>query len=120
MPNIATSLNFNDCLYLYDNVTVNGYFTVEENNAPLEDSSCVPIADSRGDLDWRNKDVRFIIDNEKLRHVAVVPFRDVTAPLYDMHPDGAGSRDCTRYCHFPQMWQSVWLKLNEITNITRI
>ena len=29
----------------------------------------------------------------------VLQFRDVTAPLYEMHPDGPGNKDCTRYCH---------------------
>jgi hypothetical protein len=100
------------------NISVNGYFTVEGNEAPLEDSSCVPIADSRQDLDWRNRDAKFIIENEKLDNINVIPFRDVTAPLYDMHPDGPGSKDCTRFCQFPQMWQTVWSKLSDATNIT--
>lgn len=121
---VHISSNFHNYILTFDSrhyvvlQTANGYFTVEENNAPLADSSCVPIADSRGDLDWRNRDAKFILDHEKLRHINIVPFRDVTAPLHDMHPDGYGSKDCTRYCHFPQMWQSVWSKLNDITNRT--
>jgi hypothetical protein len=112
-PNKPMSLHFET-----SNISVNGYFTVEGNEAPLEDSSCVPIADSRQDLDWRNRDAKFIIENEKLDNINVIPFRDVTAPLYDMHPDGPGSKDCTRFCQFPQMWQTVWSKLSDATNIT--
>lgn len=95
-------------------MTVNGYYTLEEEDV-LADSSCVPIQDSREDLDWRNRDVRFTIENEHLNNIHIVPFRDITAPLYDMHPDGFGSKDCTRFCYFPQMWQSVWWKINDVT-----
>ena len=94
----------------------NGYFTLEDN--ALEESSCVPIADSREDLDWRNRDVKFTIDNEDLQNIQIIPFRDITAPLYDMHPDGVGSKDCTRYCYFPQMWQPVWWKIHNAINKT--
>jgi hypothetical protein len=98
---------------------VNGYFEFSEETM-LADSSCVPIADSREDLDWRNRDVKFIIENEKLKHIHIIPFRDITAPLYDMHPDAFGSKDCTRFCYFPQMWQSVWWDMNRISNRSSI
>jgi hypothetical protein len=84
-------------------------------------------------------------------NIHVLPFRDVTAPLYSMHltppgitgggggdggggsssrKEGGGERDeriegtneshgspsihsvgivdCTHYCYFPQMWESLW------------
>ena len=96
---------------MHSKITENGYFALDEN--VLEDSSCVSMADSREELDWRNRDVKFTIENEGFKHIRVIPFRDITAPLHDMHPDGHGSRDCTRYCYFPQMWQSVWLTIDD-------
>lgn len=62
--------------------------------------------------------MKFIIDNEQLENIHIIPFRDITAPLHDMHPDGVGSKDCTRYCYFPQMWQSVWWKIDNVMNKT--
>jgi hypothetical protein len=100
------------------NHTANGYFSYEFAHSLdfahlTGDSACVAIGDTRGDLDWRNRDFRHIIENEELKHIHVIKFRDVTAPLHEMHPDGPGYKDCTRYCYFPQMWQPIWYGLNE-------
>jgi hypothetical protein len=93
------------------NHTAFGYF---ENGASSE-GSCTPLQDSRGDSDWRNREVRNVISNEFLEEIKIIPFRDVTAPLHQMHPDGDVSRDCTRFCYFPQMWQTVWRALDYAT-----
>ena len=34
-----------------------------------------------------------------------------------MHPiedNGSGKADCTHFCYFPQMWQSVWFELYRV------
>ena len=52
-----------------------------------------------------------IVANEQLRHIHHIAFRDLTLPLFNMHPsdnEGLTAQDCTHYCYFPQMWQSVW------------
>jgi hypothetical protein len=68
----------------------------------------------------------------------MIPFRDITAPLYNMHPSSGfeslssssdlsltdarstdqiifsphnSQRDCTHFCYFPQMWQSIWYSI---------
>jgi hypothetical protein len=94
------------------NHTINGYF---ENGASL-DGTCTPIKDSSPDFDWRNREVQNVIRNEHLGDIDVIPFHDLTAPLYQMHPDGDESRDCTRFCYFPQMWQTVWRAMDRGTH----
>ena len=132
------------------------------------------------EFDWRNADVYHSIENEGYSNIHIIPFRDLTLPLFNMHPsvssssssggggggsDGVGStsgmssvssmasgsgygyeshdsssaggadnitysekrkkdkaqplpprapdsQDCTHYCYFPQMWQSVWYHLH--------
>jgi hypothetical protein len=63
------------------------------------------------EYDWRNGDVRHAIKNARLEHVKVLPFRDLTAPLFNMHPSTPDAPDCTHFCYFPQMWQSIWFDL---------
>jgi hypothetical protein len=53
--------------------------------------------------------------------IHLMPFRDLTLPLYSMHPTptssavngsvGTQAQDCTHYCYFPQMWQGIWYQL---------
>ncbi len=66
------------------------------------------------DFDWRNHDVHHIVVNEDLTHVRPISFRDITLPLHNMHPSANNygvAQDCTHFCYFPQMWQSVWHEL---------
>ena len=68
------------------------------------------------DFDWRNTDVQHMILNNDYSHITMMPFRDITLPLYNMHPTSSEGRasvhqDCTHYCYFPQMWQSIWYRL---------
>lgn len=75
-----------------------------------------------------------MLENEDYALIRMIPFRDLTLPLYNMHPTSAsvvdadgesgaavvpvvapGSppvrQDCTHYCYFPQMWQGIWMYL---------
>lgn len=92
------------------NVTENGYFANSNSNVEAASQSCVPLADSTPTFDWRNRDVQQMIENEQLKNINILKFHDVTAPLYEMHPEA----DCTRYCYFPQMFQGLWKQLNTV------
>lgn len=78
--------------------------------------------------------MQHFIENNELKEVKIVPFRDITAPLFNMHPTWAAnptdpdsqrllessqsqSKDCTHFCYFPQLWQSVWYHLYSDTLI---
>lgn len=64
------------------------------------------------EYDWRNRDVNSYISNEGYDNsIHVIPFRDLTLPLYSMHPSNDTHQDCTHYCYFPQMWQNMWYYL---------
>jgi hypothetical protein len=79
-----------------------------------EPSMCVPIEDASTQLDWRNNEVKSIIKNEVLDNIRIIPFRDITTPLYNMHtssPHHRGAVNCDSYCYFPQMWEGVWTSL---------
>lgn len=104
------------------NVSRNGYHL---NSFALDDSdrgknrhySCQPNEDSSPDLDWRNSDALAYITTNDLDNIEWIPFHDITAPLYSMHPSGgpnASDTDCTQYCYFPEMWQPVWNSLNKV------
>jgi hypothetical protein len=95
------------------NHTDTGYFALDGDSTL---SSCTPVADSSPEYDWRNRDVRQIIENEELKGIHIIPFHDITAPLHDMHPDSEVWEDCTHFCYFPQMWQPVWFYLFRLTN----
>lgn len=93
-------------------------------------SQCVPIADYTPTSDWKNQEIKSCIKNNNYQYINLIPFRDLTAPLYSMHitpPEISGgweisghennhhnSRlvDCTHYCYFPQMWESIWTTMS--------
>jgi hypothetical protein len=62
-----------------------------------------------------------MLENEDYSAIKMIPFRDLTLPLYNMHPMSSAvgatgatqDQHCTHYCYFPQMWQSVWKYLYE-------
>merc|ERR1712130_630797 len=39
-----------------------------------------------------------------------IPFKDVTEPLWNKHKNG----DCTHWCTFPHLWQTIWHSLYKI------
>lgn len=104
------------------NVTRNGYhinsYTLGLLDGGRKNShfSCQPNEDSSPDLDWRNSDALAYITTNDLSNIEWIPFHDVTAPLYNMHPYGpnASDTDCTQYCYFPEMWQPVWGSFNKV------
>jgi len=97
------------------NHTEHGYFAFEGESS---DGACHPLADYTPEFDWRNRDVRLHIENEKLENIHMIAFRDVTAPLHDMHPESADAKDCTHYCYFPQMWQGVWAQMERVVSMS--
>jgi hypothetical protein len=96
------------------NHTSHGYFI---NGGLPEEGSCQPLKDSSPQLDWRNREVQLAIGSlEQPETVRLIDFRDVTAPLAEMHPNmDSVARDCTRFCYFPQMWQTVWRDLEIVS-----
>lgn len=91
------------------NLTKHGYFP---NGGNPSLGSCAPLEDNSPEYDWRNRDVKFTIENEYLDNIDIIPFRDITAALSSMHPDDRSMRDCTRFCYFPALWQIVWHRLD--------
>jgi hypothetical protein len=80
-------------------------------------ASCVPLEDVQNALDWRNREVHTYIRKENLQNIQIIPFRDVTAPLFNMHAHSLDTEsavisvDCSSFCFFPQLWQIVWYYL---------
>ena len=95
------------------NHTSSGYMSLD--SSVDEPSECVPIEDASNPLDWRNNEVRSYIRNEGLHNIHIIPFRDVTTPLYNMHVSSQhhqGQVNCDKYCYFPQMWEGVWTSMS--------
>jgi hypothetical protein len=42
-------------------------------------------------------------NNSNNSEVVVLPYRDYTFPLHDVHP-----HECTHYCHDPHVWLPIW------------
>jgi hypothetical protein len=97
------------------NHTAYGYFI---NGGLPEEGSCQPLRDSSPQLDWRNREIKLAVDSlEHPDSVQIMGFRDLTAPLHDMHPNTDNYvRDCTRFCYFPQMWQTIWRDVDVVTS----
>lgn len=112
------------------NATAHGYQTTAVDEGRLGGASCVPLEDAQNVLDWRNREVHSYLHNENLPHIQLIPFRDITAPLFNMHAAAAAgggidgddalnytntanttTADCTNFCFFPQLWQIVWKHL---------
>lgn len=97
------------------NLTKTGYFL---NGGDPRSGGCQPILDANRVYDWRNRDVRLILERERLHNIHMIPFRDVTAALWSMHPNDRSVPDCTRFCYIPQLWQTVWSKLDQVISST--
>lgn len=93
-------------------------------------SQCVPITDYTPIMDWKNYEVKSCLKNNDYSNIYLLPFHDITAPLYSMHLTPPGyvgggdtnhTIDCTHYCYFPQMWESIWTTFSYvITNHMKI
>ena len=90
------------------NFSSNGYF---KEGSDRFQSSCVELEDASSDLDWKNRDVKNIISNDHLDKIHIIPFRDITAPLHNMHADF----DCSQFCYFPQLWEIVYKSIDACT-----
>ena len=85
--------------------TYNGYWPGVKYAAVM-DVKCVPVKDSTPEGDWRNTDVRQIIDRHRL-NVSVVPFYQQSLPLWGQHVNGH-LRDCTHLCWTPMLYQPLF------------
>ena len=72
---------------------------------------CVPVADQSYEADWRNRDIESIIRRHNLYRITVIPFYNVTLPLYNGHP-GGHMRDCTHLCWSPLLYQPIFNTLD--------
>lgn len=86
--------------------TPNGYWPGQRYAASMK-LRCSAIADNSTTADWRNSDVRDIIRNKKLSQVEIIPFYNVTLPLWTSHVNGH-LRDCTHFCWSPMLYQSLF------------
>jgi hypothetical protein len=86
--------------------TPNGYWPGVRYAADMK-LKCEAIADNSTTADWRNSDVRDIIRNKGLHQVEIIPFYNVTLPLWTSHVNGH-LRDCTHFCWSPMLYQSLF------------
>eukprot|EP01036_Dinobryon_divergens_P022067 gene22067-30301_t len=110
----ANTVFFRETAAQHWNHTDIGYF--DDAQRLESNGTCIPISDSTPEFDWRNRDVAHYLENNDLKDIKMVRFHDITAPLFNMHPTSQSpaypqQQDCTHFCYFPQMWQSVWYHL---------
>jgi hypothetical protein len=70
-------------------------------------SGCFPIKDPSAQADWRNNDIRNMIKESKLNRIQILPFYDLTVPLWNLHVNG-NKQDCTHFCWSPLLYQSFF------------
>jgi len=76
--------------------TYNGYWPGIRFSHSME-RRCVPIRDPSPQADWRNRDIETIIASKELHRIHILPFYNITVPLWSSHPNGH-LRDCTHFC----------------------
>ena len=76
--------------------TMNGYWP-GARYANVMKLTCTPLQDASAAADWRNRDIERILSTKKLFMVQVIPFYNISAPLWSMHPSGH-MQDCTHFC----------------------
>lgn len=74
---------------------------------------CVPIQDTTPQADWRNRIIEQIILKHNFFTVQIIRFYNLTLPLWSAHPNGK-LRDCTHFCWFPMLYQSIFHQLNDV------
>eukprot|EP00600_Ochromonadales_sp_CCMP1393_P001388 CAMPEP_0174977042 /NCGR_PEP_ID=MMETSP0004_2-20121128/13379_1 /TAXON_ID=420556 /ORGANISM="Ochromonas sp., Strain CCMP1393" /LENGTH=324 /DNA_ID=CAMNT_0016228161 /DNA_START=85 /DNA_END=1059 /DNA_ORIENTATION=+ len=90
--------------------TTNGYWPGVKYSNTLR-LACVPLADPSPAADWRNRDIENIIISNNLFMIRIIPFYNVTIPLWSEHPNGH-LKDCTHFCWSPMLYQSVFYEMN--------
>jgi hypothetical protein len=68
--------------------------------------ACLDIKDKSKDADWRNQDIRKIIEENNFQ-IKIIPFYNITLPLWNMHVNGH-LRDCTHFCWTPMLYQYLF------------
>lgn len=86
--------------------TPNGYWPGQRYAADMK-LRCSPIRENGTDADWRNADIRHIIASKHLNEISIIPFYNVTLPLWSSHVNGH-LRDCTHFCWSPMLYQSIF------------
>jgi hypothetical protein len=76
--------------------TPNGYWPGAKYASVMK-LTCVPHQDTSLAADWRNREIDTILASKKLFMVQVIPFFNVTQPLWSAHPSGH-MQDCTHFC----------------------
>lgn len=76
--------------------TPNGYWPGAKYASVMK-LTCVPHQDTSAQADWRNREIEDILRNKNLFMIQVIPFFNITAPLWSSHPSGH-MQDCTHFC----------------------
>ena len=81
--------------------------------APGMKVGCEPIREAGPAADWRNSDIRDIVQSHGLSKVSIAPFYNITVPLWSEHVNGH-LRDCTHFCWTPMLYQSLFQYLAKV------
>lgn len=92
--------------------TPNGYWPGAKFIHQMKAHACKSI-EGNDQLDWRNRDIEKIIQQEKLTNIHLLPFYNITHPLWSEHPNGQ-LRDCTHFCWSPMFYQPLFHQLRDI------
>lgn len=92
--------------------TPNGYWPGVKYATHMK-LQCTAIQDVSPQADWRNRAIEQIIVQHNLFSVQIVRFYNITLPLWSAHPNGR-LRDCTHFCWFPMLYQSIFHRLREM------
>lgn len=76
--------------------TPNGYWPGAKYASVMK-LTCVPHKDTSPEADWRNREIERIIASKSLFMIQVIPFFNITQPLWSVHPSGH-MQDCTHFC----------------------
>ena len=83
--------------------------------APGMKVGCEPIREAGPEADWRNSDIRDIVQSHGLSKVSIAPFYNITVPLWSEHVNGH-LRDCTHFCWTPMLYQSLFRYLAKVAS----
>lgn len=86
--------------------TPSGYWPGQRYAAHMK-VGCVPINDTSPNADWRNSDIPLIIKTHNLYSVKIIPFFNITVPLWTEHVNGH-KQDCTHFCWTPFLYQYIF------------
>lgn len=92
--------------------TSNGYWPGEKYSNTMK-LHCVPINDTSYTADWRNRDIETIIQTNKLFRIKIIPFYNITKPLYAGHP-GGHMKDCTHLCWSPMLYMPIFNSMDRM------